>query len=87
MTTENDPVHTVTYFEVAPSAANSIATFLREWQAGTRRSDGCKRMDVLQRSTPKHHFAMVGSWTSRGQYEASRDGAGGNELRAQLGPN
>lgn len=85
MTTDNEPAHTVTYFEVAPSAASDIAQFLRDWAVAARKSDRCRRIDVLQRIVPNHHFAFVASWASRKDYEATRDGASGTELRAKIG--
>lgn len=86
MSTDNEPVHTVTYFEVAPSASNDVANFLREWAGSTRTSDGCRSIETLRRTVPNHHFAIVASWASRKHYEASRDGAAGTGLRARIEP-
>lgn len=86
MTTDNEPVHTVTYFEIAPAASGDVAQSLRQWAPGARTSEGCSRIDVLQRTGPSHHFALVATWASRKHYEAARDGAGGQGLRAHIGP-
>lgn len=80
----DEPIHTVTYLEVAPTATATATKALGEWVAATRRADWLKRVEILQRTTRPHHFAIVASWVSRRHFEATRDGTGGAMLRDKL---
>lgn len=87
MTTPGDgAVHTVAYLEVAPTAAGEAGQVLCEWAAATRRRDWLKRVEVMQRTTRTHHFAIVASWVSRAHFEGARDGTQGAALRERLAP-
>jgi quinol monooxygenase YgiN len=88
MTTQSSdaPVHTVTYLEVTPSSVAMAARTLGEWAQVTRRTDRLERFEALQRTTRPHHFAIVATWSSRAQFDSSRQGSGGAMLRDQLGP-
>ena len=80
------PVYTVTYIEVAPVAAVEVAKGLRQQLQGARKADGVLRLDVLRRVGPSHHFAIVGAWRSRQQFDSEREGGNGKVLRDKLGP-
>ncbi len=75
------PVHLVTYLEVAPSAQGRTAALLRRYRQATRQEAGNLRAEALQRTEPRHHFALVEAWRDQAAVDAHRMTAHTRELQ------
>ena len=79
------PIHTVTCFEIAPVEAAAVATALSAWAEAARKSEAIPQLQLLRRTAPAHHFAIVASWRDRAHYDTAREGGGGTALRKVIG--
>ena len=71
---ESNSPHTVTYFEVAPSQANSVAQKLLDLRKHADLLAGLRGLKVLRRTTRSHHFVIIAGWDKIEAFEEARAG-------------
>jgi quinol monooxygenase YgiN len=82
-----DPnVHVVSYIEVLPSATDQALALLKPFAETSRKEEGNLRFEVLQRTTPSHHFAVLEAWRDGKAQEAHAAAAATKSLREKLQP-
>jgi quinol monooxygenase YgiN len=87
MTTDaNAAAYTLSYIEVAPSSAAEVGRYLQQWSEAARKAPGLTRLEVLRRTTPAHHFALIASWTGSGAFQTARESGVGKTMRDWLAP-
>jgi quinol monooxygenase YgiN len=80
------PLYVVSYIEVAPSAAGTVAGLLRQLATASRKDNGNTRFDILQRTAPSNQFAIVASWKDQKAYDAHLASAHSKEFRDKIKP-
>src|SRR5580698_1824402 len=63
-------LYTVTYFEVAPSAARKAIGLLRPFAVTTRKEDGNAELTVLHEIARPGRFAIVEAWRDKAASDA-----------------
>jgi quinol monooxygenase YgiN len=80
------PFYVVTYIEVVPALRGEAATLLRQLAGPSRKDAGNLRFEVLQRTTPASHFAILEAWQDQKAFEAHVAAAHTKEFREKLKP-
>ncbi len=83
---QDAPLYVVSYIEVAPSAAGTVAGLLRQLATASRKDNGNTRFDILQRTAPSNQFAIVASWKDQKAYDAHLASAHSREFRDKIKP-
>lgn len=82
-----DPnVYVVSYVEVLPAATDQALALLKPFAETSRKEDGSVRFEVLQRTAPSHHFAVLETWKDAKAQEAHAAAAATKTLREKLQP-
>jgi len=80
-------LYTVSYVEVAPSAAATAARLLQELAQTVRKDEGSQRFEILKRIAPENQFLVVAIWKDAKAYEAHVATAPAKDFRKQIKPN
>jgi quinol monooxygenase YgiN len=75
----------VTYIEVAPASADSVAAQLKQGGEAARKCDGNLRTEVFRRLAPSNQFALVSIWRDRPAFEAGRESSAMKDVMEKLG--
>ena len=59
------PVYIVTYFDVAPAAAQQSAAIAREFAAASRKEDGNAGFEVFEEIARPSRFAILETWRDK----------------------
>ena len=81
-----DDAYIVSYFEVAPAAANEARDLLRRFGEASRKDEGNLRFEVLQRHGQPHHFAVLEAWKDKDSQAAHATAAHTRQFRDKLAP-
>ena len=63
--TVNGPVYIVTYFDVAPAAAQQTATILRDLVQTSRKEDGNADFEAFEEIERPSRFALLETWRDK----------------------
>src|SRR5438067_2276622 len=58
----NPAMYMISYVEAAPAAKAQVMGLLKQLADASRKETGVLRFEVLQRSAPSHHFAILAAW-------------------------
>jgi len=79
-------VYVVSYVEVVPTATDQALALLKPFAEAARKEDGSVRFEVLQRTAPTHHFAILEAWKDAKAQEAHAAAAATKAMREKLQP-
>jgi quinol monooxygenase YgiN len=82
----NAPVYLVTYFEVAPSAANQATDLLRQYTGASRPESGSSAVQAFEEIGRPNRFAIVAAWRDKAAAEAHGSSAAMSAFREKLQP-
>jgi quinol monooxygenase YgiN len=78
------PVYTVTYVEVMPTATAEALALLKRYREATRKEEGNRRCEVVQRIGQPHQFVILEAWREPKAFEAHGAGASNTGLREKI---
>jgi quinol monooxygenase YgiN len=84
--TVNGPVYIVTYFDVAPTAAQQSAAFAREFAAASRKEDGNAGFEAFEEIERPGRFATLEAWRDKKASDAHYSGPAAAAFRDKLQP-
>src|SRR5438874_3953324 len=84
--TMNGPVYIVTYFDVAPTAAQQSCGSVREFAGASRKEDGNAGFESFEEIDRPSRFATLEVWRDRKAAEAHNAGTAATAFRAKLQP-
>src|SRR5260370_33092273 len=84
--TVSGPLYIVTYFDVAPTAAQQPATLAREYAAASRKDDANVGFQVFEEIGRPNRLAILEAWRDKKAYEANGEAAGAAGVRGKLQP-
>ncbi len=84
--TAQDTAYIVSYFETTPAGQKDAAALTRAFGAASRKDEGNLRFDVLQRTGPTNHFAIVEVWQDAKAQAAHAATAHTKQFREKLQP-
>ncbi len=84
--TVNGPVYIVTYFDVAPTAAQQSAALAREFAAASRKEDGNAGFEVFEEIERPSRFAILEAWRDKKASDAHNAGPAAAAFRDKLQP-
>jgi quinol monooxygenase YgiN len=84
--TVNGPVYIVTYFDVAPTAAQQSAAFAREFAAASRKEDGNAGFEAFEEIERPGRFATLEAWRDKKASDAHNSGPAAAAFRDKLQP-
>ncbi len=84
--TVSGPLYIVTYFDVAPTAAQQPATLAREYAAASRKDDANVGFQVFEEIGRPNRLAILEAWRDKKAYEANGEAAGAAAFRDKLQP-
>jgi quinol monooxygenase YgiN len=84
--TVNGPVYIVTYFEVAPTAAQQSAAIVREFAAASRKEDGNTGFEAFDEIARPSRFALLEAWRDKKASDAHDAGPAATAFRDKLQP-
>jgi quinol monooxygenase YgiN len=84
--TMSGPVYIVTYFDVAPTAAQQSAGIVREIAAANRKADGNAGFEAFEEIARPSRFALLETWRDKKAADAHDPGTGATALRDKLQP-
>src|SRR4029077_1652785 len=83
---QDSVVYVVSYIDVAPANRGAAAGLLRQLAVASRKDEGNKRFDVLQRIGPSNQFAFVAVWKDQKAYDANMAAAHTKDFREKIKP-
>lgn len=84
--TVNGPVYIVTYFDVAPAAAQQSAAIAGEFAAASRKEDGNAGFEVFEEIERPSRFAILETWRDKKALDAHNAGPAATAFRGKLQP-
>jgi quinol monooxygenase YgiN len=84
--TMSGPVYIVTYFDVAPTAAQQAATLARQFVEASRKEDGNSGFDVFEEISRPTRFAILEAWRDKKASDAHNAGAAAVAFRDKVQP-
>jgi quinol monooxygenase YgiN len=84
--TMNGPVFIVTYFDVAPTAAQQGAGIVRNLADASRKDDANVGFQVFEEIGRPNRHAVLEAWRDKKAYEANGEAAGAAAFRDKLQP-
>ena len=84
--TMNGPVYIVTYFDVAPTAAQQSSGIVREFADVSRKEAGSAAYEVLAEIGRRNRLAIVEAWRDEHAYETHDVAASTTAFREKLRP-
>ena len=84
--TMNGPVYIVTYFDVAPNAAQQSAGIVREFGDASRKEDGSAGFESFEEIGRPSRFATLEIWHDKKAADAHSAGTATTAFRAKLQP-
>jgi quinol monooxygenase YgiN len=84
--TVNGPVYIVTYFDVAPAAAQQSAALAREFAAASRKEDGNAGFEAFEEIDRPSRFATLEAWRDKKASDAHNSGPAAAAFRDKLQP-
>ena len=79
-------VYIVTYFDVAPTAAQQSAAIAREFADASRKENGNAGFEAFEEIARPSRFALLESWRDKKASDAHDAGTGATALRDKLQP-
>lgn len=80
------PYFIVTYIEIAPGMTNQAAQLIKKHGAASRKEAGNLRIEALQATGRRNHFALLEAWQDQAAREAHAKDAGTVAFRTALQP-
>lgn len=84
--TVSGPVYLVTYFEVAPTAAQQAAALARQYAETSRKEDGNSGFEVFEEINRPARFAILEAWRDKQASDAHNKGAAATAFRDKVQP-
>jgi quinol monooxygenase YgiN len=84
--TVNGRVYIVTYFDVAPTAAQQSAAIIREFAAASRKEDGNTGFEAFDEIARPSRFALLETWRDKKASDAHDAGPAATAFRDRLQP-
>ncbi len=84
--TMNGPVYIVTYFDVAPTAAQQSAGIVREFADASRKEDGNAGFEAFEEIGRPSRFATLEIWREKKTADAHHAGTAAAAFRSKLQP-
>ena len=84
--TVNGPVYIVTYFDVAPTAAQQSAALAREFADASRKEDGNAGFEAFEEIERPSRFAILEAWRDKKASDAHNAGPAAAAFRDKLQP-
>jgi quinol monooxygenase YgiN len=84
--TVNGPVYIVTYFDVAPTAAQQSAAIVREFAAASRKEDGNTGFEAFDELARPNRFALLETWRDKKASDAHDAGPAATAFRDKVQP-
>jgi quinol monooxygenase YgiN len=84
--TMSSPVYIVTYFDVAPTAAQQSAAISSEFAAASRKEDGNTGFEVFEEIGRPSRFAILEAWRDNKAADAHNAGPAASAFRGKLQP-
>jgi quinol monooxygenase YgiN len=84
--TVNGPVYIVTYFDVAPAAAQQSAAIVREFVEASRKEDGNAGFEAFEEIERPSRFAILETWRDKKAADAHNAGSAAATFRSKLQP-
>jgi len=84
--TMSGPVYIVTYFDVAPTAAQQSLTIARQFAEASRKEDGNAGFEVFEEIGRPSRFAILEVWRDKKASDAHNAGVAATEFRDKLPP-
>ena len=82
----NGPVYIVTYFDVAPTAAQQSSGIVREFADASRKEDGNAGFESFEEIGRPSRFATLEVWRDKKAADAHNAGTAATAFRAKLQP-
>jgi quinol monooxygenase YgiN len=76
-------IQVVTYVEAVPSATQQVVTLLKQLADASRKQAGVVRFEVIQRTAPTSHFAIIEAWRDQQAYDMQTASAHSQAFRGQ----
>jgi quinol monooxygenase YgiN len=77
-------IYAVAYVEVMPASTSEAVDLLKRYRETTRKEDGNRRCEVVQRIGQPHQFAVLEVWKDAKAFEAHGQGANVIGLREKI---
>jgi quinol monooxygenase YgiN len=84
--TVSGPVYIVTYFDVAPMAAQQAAALARQYVEASRKEDGNSGFEVFEETNRPTRFAILEAWRDKKASDAHNTGAAATAFRDKVQP-
>jgi len=84
--TMNGPIYIVTYFDVAPNAAQQSAAIAKDFVEASRKEDGSAGFEVFEEVERPSHFAILEIWRDKKAMDAHNAGPAARAFRDKLQP-
>jgi len=84
--TVNGPVYIVTYFDVAPAAAQQSAAILRDLVQASRKEDGNAGFEAFEEIERPSRFAILETWRDKKNADAHAEGPAASAFKSKLQP-
>jgi quinol monooxygenase YgiN len=84
--TMNGPIYIVTYFDVAPNAAQQSAAIAKDFVEASRKEDGSAGFDVFEEVERPSRFAILEIWRDKKAMDAHNSGPAARAFRDKLQP-
>ena len=84
--TVNGPVYIVTYFDVAPAAAQQSAAILRDLVQASRKEDGNAGFEAFEEIERPSRFAILETWRDKKNADAHAEGPAASTFKSKLQP-
>jgi len=84
--TVSGPVYIVTYFDVAPTAAQQSAGIVREFAEASRKEDGNAGFEAFEEIGRPSRFAILETWRDKKASDAHNAGPAATPFRGKLQP-
>jgi quinol monooxygenase YgiN len=78
------PIHSVAYVEVMPASTPEALDLLKRYRETTRKEDGNRRCEVIQRIGQPHQFVILEVWKDAKAFEAHGQGANVTGMREKI---
>ena len=84
--TMNGPIYLVTYFDVAPNAAQQSAAIAKDFVEASRKEDGSAGFEVFEEVERPSRFAILEIWRDKKATDAHNAGPAARAFRDKLQP-
>jgi quinol monooxygenase YgiN len=84
--TMSGPVYIVTYFDVAPTAAQQAAALARQYAEASRKEDGNAGFEVFEESNRPTRFAILEAWRDKKASDAHNAGTAATAFSDKVQP-